>query len=91
MRNLILFVILQLGDAGTTLTFIRRGVAEANPLVSGALGAAANPAVALAAVKLAGCALAFYAWRSGRTRLLLRANVFFGLCIAWNLLAIAAS
>jgi hypothetical protein len=40
-------------------------------------------------VKAAGCAMAVYAWRSRRTRLLRRASFFFALCVAWNLVAIA--
>jgi hypothetical protein len=42
-------------------------------------------------VKAAACGLAIYAWRSQRTRLLRRANLFFALCVGWNLLAIAAA
>ena len=49
----------------------------------------AQPAVALLLVKAAACGLAVYAWRSRRTRLLRRANLFFALCVGWNLLAIA--
>jgi hypothetical protein len=30
-----------------------------------------------------------YAWNSRRTRLLRRANLFFAICVGWNLLAIA--
>jgi hypothetical protein len=33
--------------------------------------------------------LAIIAWRSRRIALLRRANVFFALCVAWNLTAIA--
>lgn len=49
----------------------------------------AQPAVAVLLVKAAGCGLAVYAWKSRRTRLLWRANLFFALCVGWNLLALA--
>jgi hypothetical protein len=89
--TLILFFALQICDLLTTLVFLHRGVAEASPLIREAFRLASSPAVGLTAIKLAGCGLAFYSWRSGRTRLLRAANVFFGLCVCWNLAAIAAS
>lgn len=85
--TLILFLLLQAGDLATTLAFLHRGVAEANPLVAAALRGPLHPALALAAVKAAGCALAWLAWKTGRARLLRRANLFFALCIAWNVAA----
>lgn len=88
---LIQFVCLQVLDVLTTLIFLNCGVHEANPLVRLALEAArGNPAVALFAVKVAGFAAAFYAWRSGRHRLLGRINLLFALCVVWNLVAITA-
>lgn len=86
MATLLLFIALQFCDALTTLLFLRHGVAEANPLIRFAFGLA-SPAAALLAMKAAGCALAWLAWRSHRLRLLRRVNCFFGLCVAWNLLA----
>ena len=91
MAILLLFLVLQLCDLGTTWCFLGRGVAEANPLVAAALRLTANPAVALALVKAAACALALFAWKTDRARLLRRANVFFALCVGWNLLALAAA
>lgn len=88
MATLLLFIALQFCDTLTTLVFLRHGVAEANPLIRFAFGLA-SPAVALVALKAAGCALAWLAWRSRRVRLLWRVNCFFGLCVAWNLLAIS--
>jgi hypothetical protein len=88
MMNLLLFAILQMCDLGTTLVFLSRGVSEANPLVAAAIRTSAHPAVALALVKLAGCGLGYLVWRSRRTRLLRRINVFFGACVVWNLAAI---
>jgi hypothetical protein len=48
-----------------------------------------SPSLALALIKLGGCALGVYAWKSRRTRLLRRANLFFAMCVAWNLLVLA--
>jgi hypothetical protein len=89
MAILFFFLALQLCDAGTTLLFLRHGVAEANPLVAGLIRLVVSPALALALVKLGGCALGLYAYASRRTRLLQRANLFFAACVAWNLLALA--
>lgn len=84
---MLLFLILQAGDLATTLAFLHRGIVEGNPLVAALLRAPLHPAVALAAVKAAACALAWLAWKSGRARLVRRANLFFTLCIAWNVVA----
>ena len=85
--TLLLFVLLQIGDAATTWLFLGRGILEGNPLVSAALAASGHPAAALAGIKLAACALAWIAWKSGRRRLLTRANWFFGACVVWNMVA----
>ncbi len=85
--TLFLFLILQVGDLTTTLLFLHRGVAEGNPLIAAALGASGHPVMSLLLAKVAGCALAWFAWKSGRLRLLRRANVFFALCVAWNVAA----
>ena len=82
---------LQFFDLATTLVFLQQGVAEANPLVAALIRLSAQPAIAVLLAKAAGCGLALYAWRSRRTRLLRRANLFFALCVGWNLLAIARS
>jgi hypothetical protein len=89
--TLLLFLILQFCDAVTTLVFLRHGVAEANPLIRLALRFFATPLFALLAVKTAGCALAWFAWRASRLKLLHRINCFFAACVAWNLLAVAGS
>ena len=91
MAILLVFVTLQFCDLATTLVFLRHGVGEANPLVGALMRVSAQPAIAVLAVKAAGCGLAAYAWRSRRTRLLWRANLFFALCVGWNLLVIAAA
>jgi hypothetical protein len=88
MAILLVFLVLQCCDAATTLIFLARGVTEGNPLV-GALIHLSNPALSLTLVKLAACTLALIAWKSQRIALLRRANIFFALCVAWNLMAIA--
>jgi len=89
MAILLVFVVLQLCDLATTLVFLQHGVGEANPLVAALIRVVVQPAVAVLLVKAAGCGLAVYAWKSRRTRLLWRANLFFAVCVGWNLLAIA--
>ena len=89
MAILLVFLALQVGDAATTLLFLARGVTEGNPLI-GSLMHAANPALALVVAKGLACGLAWMAWRSQRVTLLRRANVFFALCVVWNVAAIAA-
>jgi hypothetical protein len=82
------FLVLQLCDAATTLIFLHHGVGEANPLVATALRVVVSPGLALALIKLCGCGLGLYAWKSERLRLLRRANLFFAACVAWNLVAL---
>ncbi|HLI83252.1 MAG TPA: DUF5658 family protein [Bryobacteraceae bacterium] len=84
---LFLFILLQVLDAGTTMAFLHRGVAEGNPLVRALFGVSAGPAMGLALAKLAGIVLALFAWRTGRQRLLSRVNVVFAACVMWNLAA----
>ena len=88
MPILLLFLGLQFCDVATTLAFLRHGVAEGNPLVAALIAVVVSPVAALAIVKLGGCALGLYAWKSRRIRLLRRANVFFAACVAWNLIAL---
>ena len=91
MTALLVFLVLQICDFATTMLFLQRGVAEANPLIRSLIHLSASPAVAVAIFKIAGILLAGYCWKSRRTRLLRGANLFFSVCIAWNVLAIAAS
>jgi hypothetical protein len=88
MALLLTFLLLQLCDAGTTLIFLGRGISEGNPLIA-ALLRVSNPELALALVKAVACALGLIAWRSHRLAFLRRANVFFALCVGWNLVAIS--
>jgi hypothetical protein len=87
--QLLVFITLQALDLLSTLLFLRHGVAEANPLMRAALAAVAVPALALALPKLGGMVLALAAWRSGRVRMLRTVNIFFTLCVVWNLAAAA--
>jgi hypothetical protein len=89
MASLLVFLALQVCDLATTLVFLHHGVAEANPVVAALIRVSAQPAVALLLVKAAACGLAVCAWRGRRTRLLRCANLFFAVCVGWNLLALA--
>jgi hypothetical protein len=84
---LLAFICLQAMDILTTLLFLHHGVAEANPLIRAALTGSIQPAMALVLAKVLAIALATFAWRSGRTRLLWKVNLLFALCVAWNLAA----
>ncbi len=77
-------------DALTTLVFLNMGVKEGNPLIGLALTQADQPGLAIVAAKLFAVALAAYAWRSGRKRLLLKMDILFALCVCWNLIVICA-
>ena len=85
---LIQFICLQALDLATTLAFLSLGINEGNPIVRMALGNAVPPAVSLAVVKGFALMLGVYAWRSGRTQLLVKMNVLYAICVAWNLAAI---
>jgi hypothetical protein len=86
---LAVFILLQIFDAGTTMCFLRHGVAEGNPLVRALFGISAGPAAGLALAKIGGVAFAIFAWKTGRFRLLSKVNVVFGACVLWNLAATA--
>jgi len=91
MTLLLIFLALQFCDLATTLVFLRHGVGEANPLVSFLIRITTQPACAVLLVKAIACGMAMFAWNSRRTRLLRRANIFFALCVGWNLLAIVTA
>lgn len=86
---LLIFMALQFCDLASTLVFLQHGVGEANPLVSLLIRISAQPALALLLVKAAACGMAMFAWKSRRIRVLRWANLFFAVCVGWNLLAIA--
>lgn len=89
MAILVTFFALQVCDLATTLVFLRHGVAEANPLVAALMHVFSQPAFAVGAVKAVACLMAYCAWNSRRITLLRRANLFFAVCVGWNLIAIA--
>jgi len=85
------FMGLQCLDVATTLLFLSRGVEEGNPLVSWALSNAHSPWVGLIVAKMAAAFVGQYLYRSGRLSLLRRANIGYGMVVAWNLVAITAT
>ena len=89
MAIFLVFLALQAADFTTTMLFLRHGVVEANPLVAALIRASGQPVLALLALKAVACGMAAYACRSRRTRLLRHVNLFFALCVGWNLLALA--
>jgi hypothetical protein len=82
---------LQLMDGLTTLAFLSRGITEGNPLVRWTLSGAGGPLAGLIATKLVAAAIGWYCYRSGRTRLLRRANAGYSLVVGWNLVGLAAA
>ena len=89
MNLLFVFIGLQVLDVLTTILFLHHGVSEANPLVRAVLAGSPSPGLALVPAKIFAIALATFAWRSGRRRLLWKINLVFVLCVAWNLIAAA--
>ena len=81
------FAALQVLDLFSTLWFLRHGVSEANPLMRAVFGVAHESATALVGTKIWATALAWYAWRSGRTRLQGRVNLLYAACVTWNVVA----
>ena len=88
---LIQFCYLQILDILTTLAFLAIGVQEANPLIKALFSATHSPLGGLLAIKIASAGLACYCWRSKRSRLLSRVNVFYAVLVAWNLVAFLLS
>ena len=88
MPNLLVqFIYLQLLDLLTTLAFLVAGVQESNPLIRLLLQSVGTPLAGLLIAKGLAAALAVFCWRSNRERLLARANVFYAVLVAWNLVA----
>jgi hypothetical protein len=90
MSALVQYSYLQVLDLLTTLAFLANGVREGNPLVALAMETQ-SPLIGLALVKFAAILLGVYCWHKGRMGTLARANIWFALLIAWNLVAIIAS
>jgi len=72
-------------DVLTTLAFLTAGVQEANPLVRSLMQILGNPLAALVAVKIAALLLGVFCWKTGRVRLLRKANLWFSALVVWNL------
>ncbi len=85
LRGLLFFAYMQALDLLSTLAFLLGGVEEANPIVRIAMGATSSPVFGLLAIKAAGVLLGVYCWRSGRTSLLEKVNVFYAALVAYNL------
>ncbi len=84
---LIQFAYLQVLDLLSTLAFLVAGVSELNPCIRWLMLAAGSPLGGLVAAKLLASWLAWHCWRGKRRRLLERANVFYAVLVAWNLVA----
>ena len=88
MGALVQFSYLQLLDLLTTVAFMVTGVKEANPFVVAMMKHADNPLIGLLLVKLLAVALGWYCWKRGRMGILTKANMFFAVLVAWNLVAL---
>lgn len=88
MTLLAQFACWQILDLLSTMAFLSYGIREANPLVRALIEACGSPLWALTLVKGLALLLGIYCWRSGRRRLLARANTFFAAVVGWNLLAL---
>jgi Domain of unknown function (DUF5658) len=78
---------LQILDLLTTMAFLSAGVQEGNPIVNFALNTAGT-LQALLLIKGVAIAIGIYCWRTNRHVLLYRANWWFAMLVAWNLLAV---
>ncbi len=88
---LVQYSYLQVLDFLTTVVFLLNGVQEGNPLVRGCMAVAGSPLGGLVLVKGAALCLGLFCWRSGRLRMLSKANLFFAALILWNLFALIVS
>jgi hypothetical protein len=87
---LLWFAYLQILDLLSTIAFLMNGVGEANPIVRSLMAVSPNPVTGLLCAKLFGMTLAFLCWKTGRTRVLVFANIGYAFLITWNLLALIA-
>ena len=83
MTVLLQFIYLQVLDILTTVAVLQRGGFEGNPLISGSM-AIFSPIMSLVVFKILALALAAYCWRAGRPKLVVKANVFYAVVVAWN-------
>jgi len=85
---LFLFSYLQILDALSTIACLILGGREANPVVQFAMSFAPNPIAGILIAKGVSILVGLCCWLTGRERALLRANLLFGLLIAWNLITV---
>jgi hypothetical protein len=85
------FIYLQMLDFLSTLAFLAHGVQEANPVVRAMMEWGNSPWSGLLAVKVLAVGLGLFCWKSGRYRLLSRANWAFAGLVVWNLMALIVS
>jgi hypothetical protein len=82
------FGYLQILDLLTTLAFLFRGIAEANPVVRWTILLAGNPLHGLLYAKLIALVLGFFCWKWNRRTLLSWATLAYAVLVAWNLTAL---
>jgi hypothetical protein len=75
-------------DLLTTLAFLKGGVDEANPFIATLMQTAVSPLTVLITVKVCALLLGIYCLRVQRRTALARANTFYAVLIAWNLLCL---
>ena len=83
MKIILLFILLQFADFGTTVAIISLGGAEMNPIASRLMGMGVWGG--LAAAKLIALAIGGLAAFSGRYNGLRKVNVVFSAIVLWNL------
>lgn len=82
------YTYLQALDLLTTVAFLKGGLNEANPLIARLIESGSSPLSALLVVKVCALVLGLYCWREQRRTTLLKANAFYAVLIAWNLLCL---
>ena len=83
MKSLLVFVLLQLADFGTTIAAISLGAVEENPIVGHLMGLGLY--TGLVAAKLLALGIGGFAAASGRYGGLRKANIAFAVIVLWNL------
>lgn len=86
--SLFLLCSLQLLDVITTLSFLGHSVSEANPLVNWLFAITGSPLTGLVVAKLLAIGLGLWCARLGKVALLERVNLFYGILVGWNMIAL---
>jgi hypothetical protein len=79
---------LQVLDLLTTLAFLKSGLKEGNPLIANVIYTGASPVTVLVTVKLCALSLGIYCCHVQRRTAISRANTFYALLVAWNLICL---